>query len=76
MFMLSPVSAALAGTVGAFPGYRDARCAHVSKPLQKDNVEPMLGVIQQHRDAVEAIQPSQEFNYLKDEARRCWDRAV
>ena len=36
----------------------------------KDNVESMLGVIQQHRDAVEDIQPSQEFNYLKDEARQ------
>jgi ribonucleoside-diphosphate reductase alpha chain len=31
--------------IGAFPGYRDARCAHVSKPLAKDNVESMLGVI-------------------------------
>src|SRR5437762_2710566 len=36
----------------------------------------MLGVIQLHRDAVEAIQPSQEFNYLKEEARKCWDRAL
>ena len=41
-----------------------------------DNVESMLGVIQQHRDAVEAIQPSQEFNYLKEEARQCWDGAL
>ncbi|MCK7473078.1 MAG: hypothetical protein MZV49_05390 [Rhodopseudomonas palustris] len=38
-----------------------SRCA-------KDNVESMLGVIQLHRDAVEDIQPSAEFNYLKDEA--------
>ena len=29
----------------------------------------MLGVIKLHRDAVEEIQPSAEFNYLKDEAR-------
>jgi ribonucleoside-diphosphate reductase alpha chain len=69
-------SAELAGTVGAFPGYRDARCAHVAKPLAKDNVDSMLEVIQQHRDAVEDIQASKEFNYLKDEARRCWDRAL
>ena len=41
-----------------------------------DNVESMLGVIQQHRDAVEEIQPSQEFNYLKEEARQSWDRAL
>jgi ribonucleoside-diphosphate reductase alpha chain len=30
----------------------------------------MLGVIKLHRDAVEEIQPSAEFNYLKDEARK------
>jgi ribonucleoside-diphosphate reductase alpha chain len=69
-------SAEIAANIGAFPGYRDARCAHVSNPLAKDNVESMLGVIQQHRDAVEQIQPSQEFNYLKDEARKTWDGAL
>ena len=69
-------SAAIAGNIGAFPGYKDARCAHVSKPLAKDNVDSMLGVIKQHRDAVEEIQPSEEFNYLKEEARRCWNRAL
>jgi ribonucleoside-diphosphate reductase alpha chain len=69
-------SAAIAGNVGAFAGYRDARCAHVDKPLTKDNVESMLGVIKQHRDAVEQIQPSAEFNYLKDEARSCWNGAL
>ena len=36
----------------------------------------MLGVIKLHRDAVEEIQPSAEFNYLKDEARNCWDGAL
>jgi ribonucleoside-diphosphate reductase alpha chain len=69
-------SAEIAANLGAFPGYRDARCAHVSNPLAKDNVESMLGVIQQHRDAVEQIQPSQEFNYLKDEARQTWEGAL
>src|SRR5207249_8475139 len=29
-----------------------------------------------HRAAVEEIQPSSEFNYLKDEARGCWTRAL
>jgi ribonucleoside-diphosphate reductase alpha chain len=48
----------------------------VAKPLAKDNVESMLGVIQQHRNAVEGIQPSQEFNYLKNEARKTWDGAL
>src|SRR6266478_5996715 len=69
-------SAELAGVLGPFKSYHDARCAHVPKPLAKDNVQAMLGVIRLHRDAVEQIQPSQEFNYLKDEARRCWDRAL
>ena len=36
----------------------------------------MLGVIEQHRDAVEDIHPSTEFAYLKDEARHCWNRAL
>ncbi|HWY74832.1 MAG TPA: vitamin B12-dependent ribonucleotide reductase [Verrucomicrobiae bacterium] len=69
-------SAEIAAAMGAFKGYADARCAHVSKPVARDNVSSMLGVIQQHRDAVEEIQPSHEFNYLKEEARRCWDRAL
>jgi ribonucleoside-diphosphate reductase alpha chain len=68
-------SAEISANVGAFPGYRDARCAHISKPPTKDNVDSMLGVIKLHRDAVEEIHPSAEFGYLKDEARHCWDRA-
>jgi ribonucleoside-diphosphate reductase alpha chain len=39
-------------------------------------VASTLGVIQLHRDAVEHIHPSAEFGYLKDEAHRCWDRAL
>ena len=50
--------------------------ARVHSRWPKDNVESMLGVIQLHRDAVEEIQPSQEFNYLKDEARQTWDGAL
>ena len=69
-------SAEISASVGPFAGYRDACCAHVSKPLAKDNVESMLGVIKLHREAVETIQPSAEFNYLKTEARHCWDRAL
>lgn len=69
-------SAEIAAVMGPFPGYRDARCAHVPKPLAKDNVESMLGVIRQHREAVENIQPSNEFAYLKEEARACWDQAL
>jgi ribonucleoside-diphosphate reductase alpha chain len=68
-------SAEISANMGAFPGYRDARCASVSNPLGKDNVESTLGVIQLHREAVEEIHPSEEFGFLKDEARRCWNRA-
>src|ERR1051326_4399862 len=69
-------SAEIASVMGAFKGYRDASCAHVSKPLAPNNVESMLGVIKLHRDAVEEIQPSEEFHYLKEEARKTWDAAL
>ncbi|HXI52652.1 MAG TPA: vitamin B12-dependent ribonucleotide reductase, partial [Candidatus Saccharimonadales bacterium] len=69
-------SAELAGALGPFAGYRDARCSHVPKPVSKDNVDSMLGVMRLHRQAVENIQPSREFHYLKEEARNVWDRAL
>ena len=69
-------SAEIAKAMGPFEGYRDARCSGVDKPLKKDNVESMLGVIRQHREAVEEIQPSHEFASLKDQARSTWDRAL
>ncbi|SVE28652.1 uncharacterized protein METZ01_LOCUS481506, partial [marine metagenome] len=46
-------SAEMADVKGAFPGYRDARCNGVAKPLAKDNIESMRSVMQLHRDAVE-----------------------
>jgi ribonucleoside-diphosphate reductase alpha chain len=69
-------SADIAATTGAFVGYRDARCAGVEQTVAKDNIESMLGVIKLHRTAVETIQPSEEFNYLKTEARKTWDSAL
>jgi len=69
-------SAEIASSIGAFAGYRDARCAGVEKTVAKDNVESMLGVIKLHREAVEEIHPSEEFGYLKVEARKCWERAL
>lgn len=69
-------SAEIAAVEGPFKGYRDARCSGVAKTVAKDNVESMLNVIKLHRDAVEDIQPSAEFNYLKTEARKCWDAAL
>ncbi|HTJ00653.1 MAG TPA: vitamin B12-dependent ribonucleotide reductase [Dongiaceae bacterium] len=69
-------SAEIAGAMGPFKGYTDARCAGVSKTVAADNVASMRGVIRKHREAVEQIQPSAEFNYLKEEARHIWDRAL
>ena len=69
-------SAELAGVKGAFAGYRDASCNHVAKPLAKDNVESMRGVMKLHHAAVEDIQPSENFGYLKDAARDCWEAAL
>ncbi|MBM3847550.1 MAG: vitamin B12-dependent ribonucleotide reductase, partial [Verrucomicrobia bacterium] len=69
-------SAELARIMEPFKGYRDARCAGVSKPLRKDNVDSMLGVIELHRKSADSIQASREFDYLKQEAKGCWDRAL
>jgi ribonucleoside-diphosphate reductase alpha chain len=69
-------SARMARVMGAFPGYRDARCSGVAKPVAKDNVAPMLDVIEQHRAAVSEIQANDEFGYLKEEAARVWDSAA
>jgi ribonucleoside-diphosphate reductase alpha chain len=69
-------SAELAAIMGPFAGYRDARSAHVSKPVAPDNVQSTLDVIRLHRAAADEIHPSAEFNYLKEEARSCWDRAL
>ncbi len=68
-------SARMAKAMGPFPGYRDARCSGVSKPLAKDNVASMQEVIELHRCAVNEIQPNEEFAYLKDEAAKVWDSA-
>src|SRR3954449_5236413 len=57
-------SALLAKTMGPFPGYREARCSGVSKPVAKDNIASMLEVIDLHRQAVEEIPDVEEFAYL------------
>src|SRR5216684_768560 len=69
-------SARMAQATGAFPGYRDARCSGVPKPVAKDNVAPMLEVIDLHRCAVNEIPDVGEFAYLKKEAAKTWKRAV
>src|ERR1700704_2808434 len=69
-------SGLLAQAMGPFPGYRDARCSGVPKPVSKNNVAPMLEVIDLHRQAVREIQPNEEFGYLKKEAGKTWKRAT
>src|SRR6184192_822071 len=69
-------SARMAQAIGAFPGYRDARCSGVPKPVAKDNVAPMLEVIDLHRCAVNEIPDVGEFAYLKKEAGKTWKRAA
>jgi len=69
-------SARMAAAMGPFPGYRDARASGVPKPVAKDNVAPMLDVMEQHRCAVREIPDNEEFGYLKDEAAKVWDNAV
>jgi ribonucleoside-diphosphate reductase alpha chain len=66
----------MARVLGPFPGYRDARCSGVSKPVAKDNVKSMLDVIDLHRFAVAEIPDAKEFSYLKDEAATVWERAA
>ena len=55
-------SAEIAGVVGPFAEY-------------PDNAEPMLRVMQMHRNAVEQIDPSGP-SYLKDAARNIWDNVL
>jgi ribonucleoside-diphosphate reductase alpha chain len=69
-------SARMAAAMGPFPGYRDARASGVPKPVAKDNLAPMLDVIEQHRCAVREIPDNEEFGYLKEEAAKVWDRAA
>jgi len=55
-------SAELAGSVGTFDGYAENR-------------EPMLNVMQMHRDAVEDINEACP-QYLKDSCRKLWDEVL
>jgi ribonucleoside-diphosphate reductase alpha chain len=69
-------SARMARTMGPFPGYRDSRASGVAKPVAKDNVAPMLEVIELHRSAVHQIPDAKEFAHLKEEAAKTWDEAA
>jgi ribonucleoside-diphosphate reductase alpha chain len=69
-------SARLAKAIGPFPGYKDARCSGVLKPVAKNNVASMLEVIDLHRGAVNDIPDVNEFAYLKKDAAKTWKRAA
>jgi ribonucleoside-diphosphate reductase alpha chain len=69
-------SARMSRAMGPFPGYKDARCSGVEKPVAKDNVQPMREVIDLHRAAVAEIPDTDEFLYLKGEAAKTWDEAA
>jgi ribonucleoside-diphosphate reductase alpha chain len=69
-------SAIMAGALGPFRGYNDASCAGVAKTVAKDNAASMINVIKLHKEAVETIQASQDFNYLKEQARKSWRDAL
>jgi ribonucleoside-diphosphate reductase alpha chain len=69
-------SGRMARTMGPFPGYHDSRASGVAKPVAKDNVAPMLEVIELHRCAVHQIPDAKEFAYLKEEAAKTWDEAA
>jgi ribonucleoside-diphosphate reductase alpha chain len=68
-------SARMARAMGPFPGYRDARCSGVAKPVAKNNVASMHEVIDLHRSAVGEIAANEEFAYLKEEAAKVWESA-
>jgi ribonucleoside-diphosphate reductase alpha chain len=69
-------SARMARAMGPFPGYRDSRASGIAKPVAKDNVAPMLEVIELHRCAVHQIPDAKEFAHLKEEAASTWDEAA
>ena len=69
-------SARLAEAIEPFPGYKDARCSGVPKPVAKNNVASMLEVIDLHKCAVSEIPDVEEFAYLKKEAAKTWKRAA
>src|ERR1700682_174909 len=69
-------SARLSQAMGPFPGYHDARCSGIAKPVAKNNVDSMLEVIDLHRCAVNDIADVDEFAYLKKQAAKTWKRAA
>jgi ribonucleoside-diphosphate reductase alpha chain len=69
------VSAEMSAATGPFPGYRDARCHGVDKPLAPDNVAPMLEVIERHLKACEEIDSTAPAS-IRVAAVKSWENAL
>ena len=70
-------SAEIAANIGAFPGYRDARCARVSKPSRRTMSNSMLGVIKlAPRRRRSKFSRARNLIISKTEARKTWDGAL
>jgi ribonucleoside-diphosphate reductase alpha chain len=69
------VSAEIAASTGPFPGYRNARCAGVEKPLAADNIAPMREVIERHLQACQAIDASAPAS-IRSAAVEAWQAAL
>jgi ribonucleoside-diphosphate reductase alpha chain len=69
------VSAEIAAATGPFPGYLDARCAGVEKPLAPDNVKPMLEVIERHLKACTDIDSTAPKS-IRVAAVKAWESAL
>jgi ribonucleoside-diphosphate reductase alpha chain len=69
------VSAEIAAATGPFPGYHNARCAGVEKPLAPDNVKPMLEVIERHLKACDDIDSTAPTS-IRVAAVKSWENAL
>jgi ribonucleoside-diphosphate reductase alpha chain len=69
------VSAEIAAATGPFPGYLNARCAGVEKPLSPDNVKPMLEVIERHLKACADIDSTAPAS-IRVAAVKSWESAL
>ncbi len=68
-------SARISSRMGPFPGYKDARCFGVDKPLAKDNVASMRKVIERHLEASKHI-PEHVDKGLREVAIESWTEAL
>jgi ribonucleoside-diphosphate reductase alpha chain len=69
------VSAEIAAATGPFPGYHNARCNGVEKPLAPDNVAPMLEVIERHLKACADIDSTAPAT-IRTAAVKAWETAL